>query len=146
MCERHYYRKRRTGSYDLKPRNAGWKKGGYLVQTALGHPMSNAQGHAYVHRIVAFEKYGPGPQSCHWCSKGLPTWSCVKVDHLDEDKANNDPDNLVTACNDCNRARGAVIPLLQRVTSDRLEELLETFRAMHAARLSLPPPAPAPGA
>lgn len=64
----------------------------------------------YVHRIVLYEKIGPGTHDCHWCRKEVE-WSVtgsrkLVVDHLDGVKTNNDPSNLVAACHRCNSIRG----------------------------------------
>jgi hypothetical protein len=45
------------------------------------------------------------------CEKNRLTWggiggNSIVVDHLDDDVANNDPENLVPSCTNCNAARG----------------------------------------
>lgn len=73
-----------------------------------GHPLAQKDGHQYVHRVALFDKIGDGAHKCHWCPKEL-TWKGpgprIVVDHLDEDRWNNDPDNLVPACRTCNSHR-----------------------------------------
>lgn len=73
------------------------------------------------HRLILFDKIGPGEHACHHCGK-LVSWDvsihrdrahsddhtrALVSDHLDFDKLNNDPDNLVPSCNLCNSTRGA---------------------------------------
>lgn len=59
------------------------------------------------HRLVLFEKIGPGEHACHWCGV-LVRWSRHRardelvVDHLDRDVGNNAPDNLEPSCSRCN--------------------------------------------
>lgn len=64
----------------------------------------------YEHKYVLYEKIGPGPHPCHWC--GVPlNWipgtreGALLADHLNEDKRDNRPENLVPACNGCNTIR-----------------------------------------
>lgn len=67
-----------------------------------------------LHRAVLLAKIGPGSHPCHWCG-GQVSWDRtyprhrdgLVVDHLDGDKANNDPENLVPAHNGCNAGRAA---------------------------------------
>lgn len=72
------------------------------------HPIAMADGKIYTHRMVLYEKLGAGQHPCHWCGKHL-VWvgagSKLVSDHLDANKWNNEPDNLVPACTHCNRAR-----------------------------------------
>lgn len=65
------------------------------------------------HRLVLYREIGPGWHRCHHCGR-LVTWdhhhgvqpeTALVVDHLDWDRLNNDPANLVPACNDCNARR-----------------------------------------
>lgn len=72
------------------PRNHQWKGGrvvasnGYvLVRVGRDHPLSDVRGYAYEHRIVAAQKLGRWPHP----------WEIVH--HVDGDKTNNVPDNIV---------------------------------------------------
>lgn len=79
------------------------------------HPLAKSNGMVSLHRAVLFAKIGPGsPHSCHWCGKnvywikadvGFDGSSYLVVDHLDGDKTNNQPGNLVPSCNGCNSLR-----------------------------------------
>ncbi len=71
-----------------------------------GHPLAQANGTVRVNRAVLYKKIGPGKHRCHWCPKVI-TWcnkfaTMIVADHLDENKWNNSPENLVAACQDCN--------------------------------------------
>lgn len=80
----------------------------------LSHPLAQhcgkGYGKVYEHRLALFNKIGPGEHQCHWCSK-LIYWrkdcraDAIVVDHLDENKWNNKPDNLVPSCRRCNAQR-----------------------------------------
>ena len=82
---------------------------GYKVFTGVyDHPLSSTQGHLPEHRMVLYEKIGPGPHNCHWCDKEV-SWGGKQglcADHLDDDRSNNDPENLVPSCYLCNWRRG----------------------------------------
>lgn len=86
------------------------KKSGYEIYIGYNHPAALACGVTRYHRIVLWEKIGGGEHPCHWCGK-IVSWDkpmhtnwhyALIVDHVDWDKTNNDPSNLVPACNDCN--------------------------------------------
>lgn len=77
-----------------------------------GHPLTT-RGHSIgEHRLVLWDKIGPGTHPCFYC--GTPvTWSPGKrtrkgalvVEHLDYNIRNNNPDNLVPSCHPCNSDR-----------------------------------------
>lgn len=72
--------------------------------------------------MVLFDAIGPGEHPCHWC--GWPVswdvvyragsdvlaerWEALIADHLDGDRANNDPANLVPSCPYDNSNRGGM--------------------------------------
>jgi hypothetical protein len=84
---------------------------GYHIVTDHGHPLENARG-VLVHRVVLFDKIGPGEHPCHWCNQPV-SWNLtfpespagLVVDHLDHDRLNNDSSNLVPSCGQCNIQR-----------------------------------------
>lgn len=91
------------------------KHGEYLrITNAFGHPLSDAKGNIPYHRFVLYEKLGqPDATKCHWCGYIL-CWKTglseaylyvVNADHLDSNKSNNDPSNLVPTCWWCNSNR-----------------------------------------
>lgn len=75
------------------------------------HPLADVNGVVLEHRKVLHDIIGPGPHACHWnyfseCGKTQLTWGGldgIQVDHLDGDKTNNDPANMVASCLACNR-------------------------------------------
>lgn len=87
---------------------------GYWLLLEKTHPLATKAGYVYEHRVVAYTKYGPGPLPCHWCGKSLQ-WQEIEVDHVDWERANNHPDNLVASCPQCNAARreGSVVKRTQ---------------------------------
>jgi hypothetical protein len=75
-----------------------------------GHPLSSRVGQVLEHRVILYNKIGPGPHPCYWhslsgCGQLALEWPKVCVDHLDDDPLNNDPDNLVSSCRGCNWGR-----------------------------------------
>jgi hypothetical protein len=82
---------------------------GYRILNLRGHPLARAQSKVPEHRAVLFAKIGPGEHPCHWCGKTLG-WGGrqsrkIMADHVDWDRLNNTPENLVPACLDCNTKR-----------------------------------------
>lgn len=95
---------------------------GYRLVTRHGHPLANKRGLVLEHRAVLFDGIGPRRHRCHWCG-GWLAWKPSErdsamethVDHLDDDRLNNDPANLVPSCRSCNTKRSvaktALLPL-----------------------------------
>lgn len=83
---------------------------GYQETEGGDHPLTWKNGSVAVHRVVLFDKIGGGDQACHWCGAAI-YWNAprgiskLQVDHLDDDRLNNDPTNLVPACMTCNIQR-----------------------------------------
>lgn len=87
---------------------------GYREIFDPSHPLAQAGGGVMEHRLVLYEKIGPGEHVCHSCGKKV-SWEhdwggsrrdgALVVDHLDFDKLNNNPDNLVPSCFACNARR-----------------------------------------
>lgn len=85
--------------------------GGYKTLTGMiGHPLSSRKNDVLEHRYVLYEKIGPGPHQCHYinefgCGKSALEWGGhggICVDHLDRNRQNNNPENLVPCCLSCN--------------------------------------------
>lgn len=132
LCEKHYGRIRRLGTFEVQPRVMLQVVGGYIQIKDADHPLAQvSNGWVFQHRAVAYEKYGPGPHPCHWCG-AVHEWPDLVVDHLNEQKADNRPENLVVACNPCNRMRGGMIPFIKRMLPERLSEFIATFEHMRA--------------
>lgn len=110
-CEAHYYQIRRNGYLGPKNRPPPLRTldhtGGYKLLYAPKHSISTAcqQSRVYEHRAVYYEHNGYGPFRCVHCGAAV-TWQTMHVDHLDDDPANNDIDNLGASCPECNQARG----------------------------------------
>lgn len=117
LCVMHYARSRKRGTVgtagrERQPFGSGYvNEYGYRVIKAPGHPLAGAQDKALEHRVALYEVIGPGEHPCHWCGKELPWLGgagvCINVDHLDHNRLNNHPSNLVAACLDCNTKRRA---------------------------------------
>lgn len=105
MCKAHYYRVYRTGKTEKKQTGKFFHTNGYVMLTGkAGHPLAICKGQVLEHRYVYFETHGAGPFSCHWCSV-IVTWLDLHIDHLDEIRSNNAPENLVASCGVCNTNR-----------------------------------------
>lgn len=78
---------------------------GYIQIKMPGHPVAGKRDFAFVHRVALYDKVGPGSHTCHYCSAVVTWFEDLEVDHVDHDKSNNEPANLVPCCVSCNRAR-----------------------------------------
>jgi hypothetical protein len=75
------------------------------------------------HRLVLFDKIGPGMHPCHWCGAAVEWGSTLRTDHIDNDGQNNDPSNLVASCHGCNTRRaGPLATMSPNVGSGRRGE------------------------
>lgn len=106
VCQTHYHRMWRTGSYDKNPpahpRLANSK--GYQMVYAPDHPLKHKSGYVYEHRKVSYEKYNGVCEKCEMCGKEV-SWDSCHVDHIDSDVLNNREENLRILCRGCNTRR-----------------------------------------
>ena len=71
------------------------------------HPLADRHGEVPEHRRVAYDHCHGRPQPCHWCGAEL-RWGGEQlvdrlvIDHLNGDRRDNRPENLVPACQQCN--------------------------------------------
>lgn len=131
LCEKHYGRKRRGVPVAL-PRNIKGRyvtAAGYIKLLVPGHPMADSNNHAFEHRVVSYDRAKGNQPQCHWCGKAL-VWASTVVDHLNEIKSDNRPSNLVNSCNDCNRARGAIVPFIRRMRPEAVQGFMDTVILM----------------
>lgn len=115
LCLMHAKRVRRNGTPDTRPVGEAppLRVGKYQrVFVGKDHPLAHTKGTVWAHRLALFEAIGPGTHPCHWC--GTPVrwetrWPAAPdglcADHIDNNRGNNDPSNLVPSCGPCNVAR-----------------------------------------
>ena len=107
VCQMHYFRFMRNGSYDLRKtrKHRISNPAGYQKLYEPKHPLVNSDGYVYEHRFVYFNEVDCAPDSCKICGTNI-SWSDCHIDHIDEDVANNDKGNLRALCRSCNVFRG----------------------------------------
>ena len=112
-----------THSTETKQRMSSSHRGKYLGQDTEGrvvdtdgyilltgqyeHPLASEGGGLAEHRKVLYDKIGPGTHPCHWCDVELE-WGGhegINTDHVNWDKQDNRPENLVPSCRVCNGSR-----------------------------------------
>ena len=89
---------------------------GYVTLVRRGHPLADAGGRVYEHRLVLWEQVGGTDQECAWCGDTVAWFAQVRsrrlvVDHVDTNRSNNSPTNLVPACHPCNVRRTGLYKL-----------------------------------
>jgi hypothetical protein len=115
LCEMHADRVESSGDPGpadavKAPAGSGYTRDdGYIEVRRPGHPLARKD-RALLHRIVLWDRIGPGPHPCNWCGRSVDwsyglTGDVLVADHLDHDTANNDSANLVPSCHPCNSAR-----------------------------------------
>lgn len=104
------------------------------MRIARGHPLAPPSGMVAVSRLVLYEKIGAGTHPCNWCDtpvKWMPgaglAEGALLADHLDWDRNNDDPENLVPSCNRCNAHRTRQGDR-KRITQDELTVLWSGVR------------------
>lgn len=114
VCQKHYFRFMRNGTYDLltkpirKYRRSNLK--GYQMLFEPKHPLAMKDGYVYEHRFIIYSIYGNKLPNCQFCGSQL-TWSNCHIDHVDNNIANNIPNNLRAICRACNVMRShSLIP------------------------------------
>ena len=108
LCQKHYFRIRRSGSTELQEKNRKLRyvtTGGYISLYMPDHPLANKGNVVFEHRVVMWPIVGEGCRPCEICGKPQ-TWKTCHVDHIDENRQNNDPSNLRILCRGCNVKRG----------------------------------------
>lgn len=94
------YASRRKPTSELRARR---------MVNAPGHPLAFKGRYIPAARLILWEKIGPGEHPCHYCGT-IVAWlpgaataaGALVADHKDRDGMNDDPDNLVPACQTCN--------------------------------------------
>lgn len=112
VCQKHYFRKMRYGTYEL----TSVRK--YRIQNPAGyqklyeplHELSNKDGYVYEHRMVYFDS-GKQVDNCEICGTNID-WKTLHIDHIDKDVTNNNINNLRPTCRNCNTFRDLNTDLL----------------------------------
>jgi hypothetical protein len=129
LCEACYMRLRRNGTVETiakKRRHSYRQESGYVLISNPEHPLSGSGGYVAEHRMVMYDLQGEGPHPCFWCGKSL-TWKRINIDHLNEVKDDNRPENLVISCHRCNEARGSIVPFMKSMRPEARETFIRVM-------------------
>lgn len=108
LCQKHYFRMRRNGSLETIPTTRKPRiitPNGYVRIWEPGHALADKGGYVFEHRRVMWEEVGAKCRDCDLCGRN-ETWQTCHVDHIDEDRQNNERPNLRILCRGCNVKRG----------------------------------------
>lgn len=83
------------------------------VRIPQTHPLSTHTGRIRKSRLVLYEKIKHGKHKCYWCNNDIFWFTgkqnnkpdAICVDHLDGDSLNDNEQNLVPSCRQCNANR-----------------------------------------
>lgn len=78
------------------------RKDGYIKLHKKGHPLADRAEFVFEHRMVLYEKIGPGTHPCFHCGKLVEWKVSLIVDHLNRNRSDNRAENLVASCSKCN--------------------------------------------
>lgn len=130
QCEACYIQVRRTGGTKRRGiKGCLVRLNGYMYRLNREHPLAHSNGYVPEHRAVMYAS-NPQELKCFWCGRTLGEWRNVCVDHLNENKIDNRIENLVMACNRCNRQRSTLLPMVLRMTEEGFELFMRTIRDM----------------
>jgi len=101
----HYMRMYRYGRLDKKKRKYRFvSDNGYYCIHEPEHPLVSKNGYVYEHRYVYYNEVSKDTGDCRMCGKEL-TWVSACIDHINENKKDNRPENLRPLCMQCNAQR-----------------------------------------
>ncbi len=111
LCPLHLCRKKKGLPLGYRKPTLARKR--YKTLMRPDHPLADVRGRVAVHRMVLFDRVS-GPLPCFWCGGPLEWLKNLFVDHLNHDRHDNRPKNLVPACNGCNAGRTIKNPRIRQ--------------------------------
>jgi hypothetical protein len=120
LCALHRRRRARGLPLDyVRPRLPPKR---YRLLKRKTHPLADKLGRVYEHRLALFDSMvatkaigagGGGRIPCFWCGRPVEWLVTLFVDHLNFDRHDNRPENLVPSCNGCNAGRTSANPRIR---------------------------------
>lgn len=111
LCQKHYFRLRRTGTVAKREQSRAKKittPNGYVRVWDKDHPLACQRGYVFEHRHAMWSVVGASVGNCQLCGKA-ESWETCHIDHIDNDRKNNNISNLRVLCRGCNVKRGFTV-------------------------------------
>jgi len=107
LCEMHYMRMYRNGTFEKihVPSERLNHSHGYIINYAPSHPLAQQNGRVFEHRRIYHDCVSKTVDCCSLCGGDI-SWGTCHIDHINNNKQDNRPENLRATCTTCNTRRG----------------------------------------
>jgi hypothetical protein len=116
LCGMHYHRRYRHGDVHKTAigKTTRTEQSAYRRVTRPSHPLADKWGRLWEHRANLYDKIGAGEHPC-WACGVMLQWQRrgplpqIQTHHLNRDRSDNRPENIVPSCQPCNLDESRII-------------------------------------